>query len=490
MAEATITVDDFGLGISSSPALGLHAKVGTAVGGTANAVYSAGDPKAAKDVLTSGPLLEATASSLEAGGTPVVFVPVAATNAGAASAVTGPKVITTGLDGTSPSPGLTVSSGTPKDAYEVYVDIVKGGAVGTATFKISLDGGDTYVNGGAVYATAATVATFAAETGLTFAFAAGTYVAGERYSLTNTPPTFSASDLDAAFDALRADARGAALDFVHVVGTVGGVSDSAKVTNLISLATAVDAKMVAWEGAYRYAFALLEAPDVPDAAFTGSSAFANFASKRVAIVGGYDEMTSRVSGRLYKRPAAWAVADRVSAIVPSEDPGWVGSPKGSLPFITKLYRDEGATPGLDATRMMTLRTHEGLAGFYVNGGKMMAAPGSDFSLLINRRVMDRACRALRPAILPYLNASLLVDKTTGFIDEVQARVIEAKVGGILRAVLVSSGWATSVTVRIKRDNNILSDGTLYVTIRVVPKALVRAISASIGFVNPALAAAA
>lgn len=472
-----LSIQDFSLGAGTPTAEDPHVKIGTSAGGTANTVYSFGDPKAAKDVLLSGPLLEAVAEALAYAGGPVLAVPVTASTAGTNSAVT--------LTGTGVTPGLGVT-GTPKDAYEVQVKIVTGGAVGTATFQISFDGGDTWHAGGSTYATAASVTTFATETGLTLTFAAGTYVAGDVYKFTSTAPAYTSADLNTALDAVLADAR--PKSFVHVVGTVGGATDTDKVTNLVALATAIDSKMTAWETAKNYAFAIVEAPDVADAALTGSAGLTGFASKRVGIAAGYAEITSQISGRIYKRPQAWPIVDRVAAIQPSEDPGWVGSPRGSLPGIVKLYRDERVTPGLDAIRLNTLRTYESFPGFYVTRGRLMAPTGSDFSDLVNRRVMDRACRVARQALMPYVNAAIRVNRITGYIDERQARAIEGKVDAQLRAALVAPDQASDLSVRIKRDNNILSTSQLLVTIRVIPKGYSRFIEVDIGFENPALKA--
>ncbi|MBM6707111.1 hypothetical protein H6A68_08715, partial [Bifidobacterium pullorum subsp. saeculare] len=85
------------------------------------------------------------------------------------------------------------TTGTPRDAYSVIGKIILGGAVATATFQISFDGGVTYSQ---TYATAATVAAFAASTGLTLTFAAGTYVAGDTYTFATVAPTYSSADLN------------------------------------------------------------------------------------------------------------------------------------------------------------------------------------------------------------------------------------------------------------------------------------------------------
>mgnify|MGYP003443110499 CR=1 FL=1 len=119
----------------------------------------------------------------------------------------------------------------------------------------------------------------------------------------------------------------------------------------------------------------------------------------------------------------------------------------------------------------------------------MAAAGSDYTFVQNRRVMDRGATVARRALIPLVNADLRVDSTTGFIDELEAVAIETKVARALEADLVASGRASAVEVLVKRDDNILGTQTLNVLVRIIPKAYSRFIELDIGFENPALAAA-
>lgn len=81
--------------------------------------------------------------------------------------------------GTGVVPGMTVT-GTPSvspvnGSISVLIYIVLGGAVATATFQYSTDGGATWSD------TTDTAATVAIGNGLTLHFAAGTYVLGDTY---------------------------------------------------------------------------------------------------------------------------------------------------------------------------------------------------------------------------------------------------------------------------------------------------------------------
>lgn len=472
LPNVNVTLADFSLGLVE-PADHTQAVVGTAASGSSNAVVAISDLKTLKSTFGSGPLVEAAAHALVIAGGPVYCVKVAATNAGSNSSVT--------RTGTGPDPGVTVS-GTPLDDYSVIVKIIVGGARGTATFKVSFDGGDTYSE---EYVSAASITTFATETGLTLAFAVGSYVANDTYSFTSTGPTYGASDLATALDNLNASPY--SFEFVHVVGTVGGADDATKVSNFVALAGAVDTKLTAWATSYRYAFAILQVPNVADAALA-VSIVTNFASNRQMWVAGDVELVSAVTSRKIRRNASLPVAARLASVDLQRSPACPAD--GTLPGVVSLYRDERTAEALDALRITTLRTFDNAtSGFYVTNGRMMAVAGSDYSFVQNRRVMDRGAAVARLALILTINADLRVSGDTGFIDELEAVAIDTRVRRALEADLVANGRASSVDAQVKRDDNLLSTQTLNVRVRIVPKAYARFIDLDIGFENPALAAA-
>lgn len=469
LPDINISVTDGALGLSAGNIEGLHAKIGVSASGIPNTVYSFGDLAAAKATLGVGPLLEDVAFQLATAGA-CLAVPVAASNAGTVGSIT--------RTGTSPSPGLA-TSGNPRDAYDVIAKVVAGGTVGNATFQISFDGGVTFSD---VMATAASLTTFVAATGLTLTFAAGTYVAGDTYTFKTVAPTYSSSDLNAAIDALLADARD--VSFLHVVGTVGGADDSAKITNFVALCTAVATKMATAEAAKRWQFAILEAPEVAEGAWAASATWAAFASARVSPVLGRLTIQSQVSGRQTSRSLATAYAARLSATPVQEHPGRTA--RGPLPGIVAMSRDERATPNGDAARFTTARTFAGVAGFYLTAGKMAAASGSDFAEVQARRVIDKACRLVNAALFVFLNDSLRVNREDGTIFEADARNVESYVDAIVRAELVNTGNASDLQIVVNRAANLVSTKRLDVSVRVIPKGYASFIAADVGFLNPAL----
>lgn len=467
------TFSDGGLGVARQAPTG-YVKIGVSSLGTVNGVYSATDPNLTKASLGAGPLVASTCYSLDAAGGPVYAMRVAASNVGTVGTVT--------RTGSGPTPGAAFT-GNPNDDMNLVVLITLGGAVGTARFKISFDGGDTYYLGGAEFATAASVTLFVTETGLTVTFVAGTYVAGDTYTATATGPTYSASDLNAALDALKPLAQ-LSYRFIHITGTVGGADDTTKVSNFVALAAAVDVKLAALEAAGIYKHAIMEVPDVADAALAVAG-ITGFSSRRVGFVGGYAELINSAFNRVERRHAGTVVAAR-KAMAPryGVSAAWVDL--GSLPGIVKLLRDENASPLWDDLRITTLRTMSELEGFYITNDRLMAPIGSDFTFAARRMVADEVAAAVRRAAAPQTNGPVPVDRKTGFIDERFAKKYEKRLSAIARATVVATNNATAAEVVVVRGENILSTDTVRLRTRTLPFGSSRFIEIDVGLQNPAI----
>lgn len=457
LPNVNVTVRDGALGILPPNAAAIPAILGVCSSGTVDAVESFSNIQALKDAMGVGPLVEAAAFVLAQSGGPVRVVRINGSTAGAAGAVTqsgsGPVVSTT--------------SSAPYDDYEVVVEIQTGGAVATATFKYSLDDGETWSD------EITTAATYTIpNTGIVLNFAAGTYVADETYSFDTTAPGYSTTDFNAAFDALIAD--GSTFGFILLVGAASSVANQATV------AAAVKSKLDTAETNHRHAFAIIECPTDTDA--NVKSGFSAFTSDKVAIAVGRPDTLSVITGRIRARSAAWHLAARVAAIPMSEEPGRYA--RGPITGVVELDRDERTTNNLDDHGFATLRTFAGIPGFFITNGRIKAPAGSDFGSIPRRRVMDRAATVAYEALLAYANESVRVDATTGYIDERDAKAIEAEVEAALNAAL--SGHVSAVQAVVKRDENMLSTENLTVDILVTPLGYARTITMSIGFENPAL----
>lgn len=454
MGSISLEISDGALGILPPNTDNVHVKVGCCSQGTALELYSFSDIKTLRETLGEGPLVEAAAYALAVAGGPVYCMRVTPDTAGAAGAIT--------KSGSGPT--VTVA-GAAFDSYNVKVLITKGGILGAGKCNISLDGGQNYLGeivipGGGTYAIPGT--------NLTLTFPAGTYVLDETYTFTTTQPLYDEGTMEDAVEALLEDSRTWA--FVHFVNLpVDGPETE-------DFAGQASADMTIAEAAARYAFALLDCGSDSDADLL--TAFASFSGARVCVAAGEVMLRSAIYARVLSRPAAWVVAGRLASVAPSESPGYVG--RGALPLVDSLVRDERVTEGLEDGRFTVLQTYIGLPGAYVADGRMMAASGSDFSTVQNRRVIDKASAIARAALLPFINSSVRVN-ADGTILDVDAVRIESRVEAQLRAGIVNPGDATAVSAQVNRATDVLATSSITVTVRVRPLGYAKDIEIDIGF---------
>lgn len=554
--DVTLSIRDGGLGQVPPSVAGAQVKMGICSDGIVGSIYNFGDTSRLSTTLGRGPMVEATADTLDVAGGPVYDLPLTPSTYGAAGGVThtgtgagtvtaslapkasiAVKITTGGVLGTAfiafsvnggtyttpivtvAGPGsyrvpgtlttVTLAAGTyvlndvytisalgdvtlsgsgpvaanvthadsPLDVYDILTVITTGGAVGTAVFKVSVDGGYSY---SAPIATAAKYAVPGIGVVLNFA---GTFVADDTYEFTTTAASYSNSDVTAGFTTLLASSL--EFGFVHLVGSPTSAAAAA------ATAAVVDTAMVAAETAYRFIFAITECPTTESDA-TVAAAFSTFQSKRVVVCAGDIRHISSLTGFVERRNCAWVVASRLGAIQPGEDAAWVGSPQGSIPHIAAsptgdsgLYRDEHKSPLLDASRFTTMYASAKPPGYFITSARTMAPPGSDFTYVVHRRLMDVACDEVRTVEVPFLNGSMRVDGQ-GHADEADATNFELEANAAIQAKL--SGQISDSAVVISRTANLLSTNDLPVSIDIVPLFYARKISNSIGFSNPALAA--
>lgn len=388
-------------------------------------------------------------------------------------------VATTGVItvvGTGPAGNVTQVS-SPLDVYDVRVTITTGGALGTAVFTYSLDGGNNVSaqilvpSGSGIYAIPGT--------GVVLTFAS-TFVAADGYKFTTTTASFNNTDVTNAYTALLAAPLEWSLS--HVIG-MGSNSAAAA-----SLAATVESQMVLAMAGFRYVHSVIECP-TSESDSTVATTFANFSSAfgRVSVVAGDGLHQSSISGRSIRRNLGIGYASRLAAIRPAESPA--RQKTGPIQNYTKIFRDERATPFLDANRFVTAGQEVGVSGFFFVSGNTMAAGGSDYAEIMNGRVMDMSCRIVRSAALTYLNDDLTVGPNGGIYEPV-AEAIQSFINGELTAGVVNTNNASPLgqgksMVLVDTTNPILTDKTIRITVRILPKGYGKFISITIGFTNPA-----
>lgn len=486
LPEETEKLTDGALGLGGEPISDLWAVIGyTSGGAAANVVQGFSDPVDAKATLVDGPGLEDLLLLLKAKKGLILFVKPTTSVAGANSAV-----VSTGT-----TPPVWTIAGTPHDSYDFKARMGLGGALATATFFYSLDGGDTW--SGEI----ATAASFPIPgTGLTITQAAGPYNANNTYAFTTTAPMFSTTDFGTAFDALMLDPRG--FGILQVVGVPGGVDNAAKSTAMAGFAASVQTKLDdAFTTKHRFIRAFLDGADITDDS-AGDTALATalvaVAASRVAYGGGFEELISPLTGRSDKRPSMWAIAARVRQIPIGTDPARVidgdlssGQVLAGL-GVRALYHDENTRNTLDGLRLATLRTWtEGPTGYYVTNCPLLSPVGSDFKYIQHGRLIDEACRIARRVMLRMLSNGLRTypnpapsGKTPGTIFEQDARKMERNLSKALNGALVATNQCQLAEGEINRTDiltGIGGTGKPRVKVRVRPFFYPKSLELEIGF---------
>lgn len=396
-------------------------------------------------------------------------------------------------------------SGEPFRSYQISVIPTRAGTAGSEPepgFKVSFDGGWTYsrtirMPANRIYDG------FAATTGLTLEFTAGTLVVDDEYTAETTGPTFSAAGVLDALEAFRTSKAQAGLGF-----TVGALDEDG--------VTVCTAAVDAFINQKKFARFIFEARDQTSGETLQqwkdaiSADFAPFTNDRVGVAAGAARVTSALTGFRLRASIIWLAAVRAGFVTSrtqgptyAQDLGatedgalvsfyqnGVGSP------VTEVYYDEQLSPGLDDARFITVTSYPGDddGGYYITNPNLMSGPTSDFDLLQLGRVMDEACRVTNRFFLKKISTAVRVNPKTGFILEKDARSLESGNDQVIASTIVSTGNASQrandqYTV-VSRVDQIITSKTVTVTVTILPLAYMKQIMITMTFENPALATAA
>lgn len=215
------------------------------------------------------------------------------------------------------------------------------------------------------------------------------------------------------------------------------------------------------------------------------TSFNSFVSDRVVVFAGTADIYSSATRSYAIRSGAWVMTGREALVPIQEDLGYVG--RGPLPLILAsditngkygIYHDEQAKPGLDAARFSTLRTFRGLPGFYITNGRTFATPGSDFTYLQFRRVIDQAATLLDIIAKQFINYQVRVNPD-GTISAIDAGGIEDKCSTFLYAGLKDN--VVALSVKVDRTINVTATSKLKITASIRPFGYTKFIDLVVGF---------
>lgn len=377
----------------------------------------------------------------------------------------------------SPGGSITVAAvapaTSPSNAYDGLVEILGDGALGVATFRYSLDGGDlwsaeTTVPVGGVYNIAD------ANIELTFV---GTFVAGDSFGFISTSPGMSLTSIQNAIDALFESN----LDFGIIA--IAGPTASPAWTLINGI---VDGKVP--DG--KFVRAITEVPNQ-----TPGETDAEYEQRlideqdglellRVGSVAGRVSVVMPLTTRQIDINVAPLLTGRLAVIPVQRSAGRVRD--GGLDAVTALAPEGISFARLDAlddARYTVAMQHPNTEGFYIGNSNLFGGATSDFKRIERGRTMDKACRLAHAQGIQYLNDEF--DGSQGDLDAIKAamevplRKMASKASG--RQEIVDG------TVIIPAGQDVIGTGELLVKIRIVPVGTIRELEQEISFTNLSLA---
>ena len=91
----------------------------------------------------------------------------------------------------------------------------------------------------------------------------------------------------------------------------------------------------------------------------------------------------------------------------------------------------------------------------------------DYRTIARNRTIDKSRRAVRNALLPYLNAPVMINPTTGYIQEVEAKKYQNVVDGVL-STMEGNGEISGYSVYVDTKQNVLETDLIKITYSLVP----------------------
>jgi len=503
--EVQITVLDGGASIVV-PQNNVQVVVGCCSSGTANQIVATTQPQNIQTSLGYGPLPEAAALSVLAGGV-VLCIKTTQNAAGTAEAVTftgtGSSVITVTLDG-------TVGA---FDDYYVYFKVITGGTRGSAgiTFQISLDAGRNF---GPTIALGTATTYAIPNTGITLNFAAGTLVANDVAKFATTAPSFATGGVQSALNAFAASQY--AIAGVGSMHLVGGTSSTAGTQQGCSGAdaTTIQGYMDTLATGYIFSRLILSARDAhqpvayggageTDATWAAAVAtdYSAVSAKRICACAGYYNMptafpNAAAGSPRYRRPLAWALAARQVTIPPQRHAGRVRD--GALAQIVVdptndpkdgfVYHDERVSPSLDAARFTSARTRFKKQGFFIVNPNLMSPSGSDFTILPRGNVMDVACDIVHEAGEEEINDDVRLNPSgTLYVND--AITIQTEIGNALKDNMLASSEISGYSVVVDQTHNVQADSKVPINVTILGRGYILEEDITIGYQNGNAAAA-
>ncbi len=376
----------------------------------------------------------------------------------------------------------------------VRIEIVTGGALGTARFRYCLDGYAGDKESERTYSEVLTVpsgGTFVIPyLGNTVTFT-GSSVAGDYYLCDVKCAAWNAADLAEAFEVLRVSP--AAWRALTPITSKGNGDATAHA--LLTAALNSGLQTFAASSKYRRGMISADRGDSPSSVVT---AYQNTTAIRCLVAHGEVRRVSAKPFPGYGFPVTSCIdviAARAANSLLSTDLKRVKS--GALDEVIKLFHDEYRNPSqLDDVKITTLRTYDEVEGYFIGQGRLKSPSGSDFKYWPHGLIIDVACEIIHKVLTEEIGAGLRFEnriingqKYLGTLDSRDAYNLEVEANSRLAAQLLSPenaegtpGHVTGIRYEVNQTHNFQKTGIILGDIYVQSLVYVDGASTSVGFV--------
>ena len=215
----------------------------------------------------------------------------------------------------------------------------------------------------------------------------------------------------------------------------------------------------------------------------------------VAVVIAQDPAIAALDALYEPYAAVGTTLGAISKAKVNEDIAWVAkfnlTDAATGRFLTAGLSNNGLVSALTAAEenylntsgYITVRNHAGRAGVYFNDSHTCTLVSDDFAYLENGRVIDKAARLIRAALLPNLASPLLVDSTSGKLKTERVAELEA-IGRKALDGMVNDSEISGFDVYVNPSQDVLATSNVDVKFDIIPTGTARTISVTLGFVNP------
>jgi len=310
---------------------------------------------------------------------------------------------------------------------------------------------------------------YVADLGVTLSFGAGTYYAGTTYTIPCHAPSFTATEVQAAIDAIVASKE--PFEIISIA------QEPADATDALALAAACAAKVAEYEARGVYFEVFLGVPWA-ESDINVKDAFADFESRDLAVFGRGALVTLAAGGGGAVRSssiigARKAARDRFSSDIGNHE-------DGNLSSLECLGLPAGHDESLATTKLATYRfcvLEKLAAGIYFSSGFTMAAKTSSYHDLGPTRVIKDGARTVKPLLDREMNSDPVV-KANGTLASPEP--LEASLSGALRRRLIEvpngqHPHASAAAAYVDRTYDVSGNRRLPGTIKVKPNAQVKSI---------------